>query len=202
MDQVPAPKDHSITILVEPSTTEVKYLDGIYWPQGKACGRAYTYWTFMCRPVFQLKVLPELSKPHFWVFEVTAVSIKVALPLRTWLPFGCKDKLRAHEAGHIKMCEELYKNADTVARQCATEMMGRHIQSAADNEESARESAITEATRTLDSEYREKMSSAADGAGVIYDRITNHGMNDVPEEKAMKEAFDEFYKLQPKPPAS
>jgi len=200
-DQVPAPKDGSISVTVEPSTTEIKYLDGIYWPQGKACGRAYTYWTFMCRPDFHLKPLPELVKPHVWTYEVTAVSMKLALPLRTWLPFGCKDKLRAHEAGHTKMCEELYKKADTVARQCATEMMGRHIEAAAENESAAKTAAFTDATRTLDADYRNKMEAVADGAGVIYDRITNHGMNDVPEEKAMKEAFDEFYKLPPKPPA-
>ncbi len=197
----PLAKDGSVSVSVEPATTEVKYLDGIYWPQGKACGRAYTYWTFMCRPDFQLKPLPALSKPGTWVFEVTGVSMKVALPLRTWLPFDCKDKLRAHEAGHIKMCEVIYKKADSVARQCATEMMGRHIEVSGHNTAtSAKDGAMIEATRTLDAAYREKMEAEADGAGVIYDRITNHGMNEVPEEKAMKEAFEEYYKAPPAKP--
>ncbi|CAN5310084.1 hypothetical protein BH10CYA1_BH10CYA1_60740 [soil metagenome] len=197
----PPAKEGTIYVTVDPATTETKYLDGIYWPQGKACGRAYTYWTFMCRPNFELKPLPELSKNGVWAFEVTAVSMKLALPLRTWLPFGCKDKLRAHEAGHIKMCEEIYKNAETVARQCATEMMGRHIQvSGHNNAKSAEEGAFTEATRTLDANYRVKMDAVADGAGVIYDRITNHGMNEVPEEKAIKEAFEEYNKAPPAKP--
>lgn len=148
-----------------------------------------------------MKPLPELSKPGTWVFEVTGVSMKLALPLRTWLPFGCKDKLRAHEAGHIKMCEEIYKKADSVAHQCGAAMMGRHIEVSGHNSaKSAEEGAFTEATRTLDADYREKMEAEADGAGVIYDRITNHGMNEVPEEKAMKEAFEEFYKAPPVKP--
>jgi hypothetical protein len=193
MTQAPL-KDGSISITVEPPTTEVKYLDGIYWPQGKACGRAYTYWTFMCRPEFHLKPLPELWKPGLYVYEVTAVSMKLALPLRSWLPYGVQDKLRVHEEGHIKMCQEIYKNADKMARQCASEMMGRHIQVQARDSETALQGAYTEATRTLDADYRNKIDSIADGTGVIYDRITNHGMNDVGEATAMKDSFAEYFK--------
>ncbi len=195
----PSLKDGTIAITVEQPTTEVKYLDGIYWPQGKACGRAYTYWTFMCRPEFHFKPLPELGKPGLYVYEVTAVSMKLALPLRTWLPYGVQNKLRLHEEGHIKMCEEIYKKADSLARQCASEMMGRHIQVQSTDAKTALEGAYTEATRTLDADYRNKINSIADGAGVIYDRITNHGMNDVIEAKAIKDSFEEYYKA---PPAS
>jgi hypothetical protein len=193
------PKDGTISITVEPATTEVKYLDGIYWPQGKACGRAYTYWTFMCRADFQIKPLPELTKPGLWFFEVTAVSMKLALPLRTWLPFDVKDKLRAHEAGHIAMCQQIYSQAEPVARECAKAMIGRHIEVSAMDAQTALAGAYTEATRTLDANYRDKMAAISDGSGVIYDRITDHGMNEVPEAKAIKESFEEYYKPPVKP---
>lgn len=188
------PKTGAVTVSVEAPKTEVKYLDGIYWPQGKACGRAYTFWSFMCRPTFQLESVASENTPHLWVYNVTGVSIRTELPLRTWLPFGVKDKLRAHEAAHIKMCEEIYKSAGEIASQCGKEMMGRHIRSSAPDERTALENAKTEATRTFDAAYRQKMETMADRAGVAFDRITNHGMNDVSEEAGMKQAFDECSK--------
>jgi len=194
LSSLSAPKSGEVTVSVEPPKTEIKYLDGIYWPQGKACGRAYTFWSFICRPEFQLEPVPSENAPHVWVYNVKAVSIHTALPLRTWLPFGVKEKLRAHEAAHIKMCEEIYKSADEIALQCGRDLMGRHIRSTAADEKSALEDARTEAMRTLDAAYREKMETMADQAGVAFDRITNHGMNEVPEEVAMKQAFDECRK--------
>lgn len=197
-----APKSGEVTVSVEPAKTEVKYLDGIYWPQGKACGRAYTFWSFICRPEFELESLPGENKPHVWVYRVKGVSIHTALPLRTWLPFGVKEKLRDHEAAHIKMCEEIYKSAGDIALQCGREMMGRRISAMAADEKSAQQDARTEATRTLDAAYREKMESMADRAGVAFDRITNHGMNEVPEAVAIKQAFDECRKSPPAKPSS
>lgn len=188
------PTTGSVTVSVEPAKTEVKYLDGLYWPQGKACGRAYTYWTFMCRPQFQLTPVPAEHRPHVWVYEISGVSVKLSLPLRTWLPFGVKDKLRAHEEGHIKMCEEIYKHAGEAAQQCAREMMGKHIQSAGPDERTALENAHIEVVRTLNAAYREKMETEADRAGIAFDRITNHGMNDVPEDLAIKQAFEQCKK--------
>ncbi|HEY9730370.1 MAG TPA: hypothetical protein V6C89_00570 [Drouetiella sp.] len=191
------PATGSVTVSVEAPKIEVKYLDGIYWPQGKACGRAYTFWSFMCRPDFQLEPVSSENAPHMWVYKVTGVSIKTELPLRTWLPFGVKDKLRAHEEAHIKMCEEIYKSAGEIATQCGKEMMGRHIRSTAPDQSTALENARTEATRTFDAAYRQKMEIMADRAGVAFDRITNHGMNEVPEALGMKQAFDECKKSAP-----
>ncbi len=188
------PQAGAVSVSVEPPKTEIKYLDGIYWPQGKACGRAYTFWSFMCRPEFQLQLVPAECSPHVWVYTVTGVAVHTALPLRTWLPFGVKDKLRAHEAAHIKMCEEIYKSAGEAAEQCGKELMGAHIRAAAADEKTAFEDAKIEAARTLDASYREKMETMADRAGVAFDRITNHGMNEVPEEQGMKQAFEECRK--------
>lgn len=183
-------KTGSIVVEVQQPVAEIKYLDGIYWPQGKACGRAYTYWTFICRPEFQIKELPS-TKNNQRTFEVTAVSMKLALPLRTWLPYGVSDKLKAHEAGHIQMCRDIYKNAEAIAHASAEELMGRHIRAGGDAK-TAREAAYIEASRTLDASYREKIETIANDTGVLFDSITNHGMNDIPESTGMRDSFIKY----------
>lgn len=188
------PQEHAITVSLEPPKTTVRYLDGMYWPQGAACGRAYTYWSFICRPEFNIKEIPQLSKDHEYMFDVSGVSMTLSLPLTIWLPFGVKDKLRLHEDGHRKMCEQTYKNAEKIARECAQELMSRHIRAYGADAKAAQEIAETEARRSLDAQYHQRITDIADGSSEIYDRITNHGMNEVPEDKAIKESFEEYYK--------
>src|ERR1700738_767249 len=79
--QLVKPPEHAIIIHIEPPKTTVRYLDGMYWPQGAACGKAYTYWSFICRPEFNIKEIPQLSKDHEYMFEVSGVSMTLSLPL-------------------------------------------------------------------------------------------------------------------------
>jgi len=157
-----------------------------------------TYWVYDCQPQFRLKELKR-SQGEFNL-EVTAVDIHLGLTVTTWYPFLVQDRLRKHEEAHYKMSVLLYNDAaQTAARDCAKDLMGQEVTVTGSELQPCKEKAELELTRTLNAAYREKMSDKADQQAQIFDRITNHGLNDVPNEEGIKRAFEE-YRIHPPPP--
>jgi hypothetical protein len=186
-----------IEVEKEPAMISKQTLDNVYYPQGNKCGRAYTYWCFMCTPEFRGNTEVTKSKDGKWLCKFCPTSAKVvlSLPLTVWVPFGVSDKLMLHEYGHCKMCKTVYENADQIARQLAQDILNAKFVGGGDTRDDASFDAVKNAGDEFSQRYTKKTQLVADEVATIYDRITNHGMNDVPEETAIKQGFDEYYAL-------
>jgi hypothetical protein len=191
VDDTSAPPD-KITISAAKPVNTIRYLDNLYFPAALACGRAYTYWDFDCRPTVYIKELPQLRQPGQYVFQATGAFVKISLKVTQWYPFGIQDKLRKHEEAHYKMCLHLYAKGTIAAREAAQSVVGKKITSSAGNLETAKDAAELELQRSIEADYRHNIAEQADVQGVIFDRITNHGMNDVNEKKGIKQALEEY----------
>lgn len=185
-----------VEVDVHPINLAVRYVDHVYFPQGKGCGRAYTFWSYDCKTKFGIKPRPDLSKPDSSVFEITAVKMDISLDVVEQLPFFVSDKLRKHEEGHVEMCRRLYSNAGPIATACAQKMVGMTVSvkpSDLSRPSSLLASADHEAHLSLCKAYRAQTSDIADEVAITFDRLTSHGMNNVPEAQASKESFLKYF---------
>jgi len=183
-----------VSVQATPPNIQVKYLDDIYWKQRTKFGRAYTDWSFACPAVVKVKELTDLRKANSYVFEVTNVDIVLALNMTQSLPDGVKDALRKHEETHCQMSSDVYKEAPQAATEIATAMIGKKVSVTASDPDTARRMASLEARTQITSEYKKRVAFKADALGVIFDRITNHGMNGVTNADGSKRSFEEYAK--------
>jgi hypothetical protein len=182
----------NIFISADPPRLTVRYLDGIEYEQHSEFGRAFSNWAFFCRPQVQVKELPELRQGTTLTFEVTALSVKLQLDLVQTLPLGVKEPLRKHEEQHCAMTAKLYKAAPKVAAEIARRMIGRRLAvESHGNETTAKADAELQAIRDFKDQYRKEVTAEADQVAIIFDRITDHGMNSVTNEDGSRRAFEE-----------
>jgi hypothetical protein len=187
-----------ISVVADPPTNTIRYVDSMYFPQGVVCGSAVTYWVYNCKPDFRLKEVAKEKDGHF-VFAVTAVHVRLGLTVTTLYPFAIQDRLKRHEEAHLKMSYDLYKEAVQTGRDCANNLLGRKIIVEGWDLQTCKEKALLELGRTLDADYRVRMEEKADQQAAIFDRITNHGLNNVGEEEGIKQALTEY---RAKPPVA
>lgn len=182
-----------IDIDKQPAAITKNNFDTIYFPQGTKCGRAYTYWCFMCMPEFTGDTSFQRKQNENWsaTFIPRTARVALSLPLTIWVPFGVSDKLMMHEYGHCKICKRIYDTAEQVAFKSAKQVLNAQFTANEASKDDASFYAIKNARDELCGRYTQQTQKVADDISVIYDRITNHGMNDVSEDTAIKQAFDE-----------
>ena len=137
------------------------------------------------------------------VAKVDALEITLSLHVIVWLPNGAPQKLIAHEEGHRRIAEQIYKErADAAARAAAAKVNDHEFHGAGgdfDQSDHALESALRDAQNHLCDAYLAQTGGVASRVGDLYDQITNHGTRYRPaEDQAITEAFDRYTKEQKK----
>jgi hypothetical protein len=154
---------------------------------------ANTHWDFQCVPevIVERKKLEPRSPGFAATVLVQNVSVDVKLPIDVWLPEGASERVAAHEEGHISICKHFYKYADTVANQCANEVLGHVFEGAGKDENEATQRAMEAASSALVACYHRKIIEPANRASAAYDRLTSHGQNSAPIDEAINKAIRE-----------
>jgi hypothetical protein len=196
--------DGPITVRRLPLDVAVKYLDSRDWPQDKKFGAAYTHWSFIDRTQFESVLDKQRSKDGLFVFRIAAIKTELTLPITMWLPYGVSAKLHEHEDGHCTICRDLYANASHMAVDCAKKMIGKVYRVRAGSLEDAQVKLNRETTGEFSSCYTKHSDDVAQDISVIYDKITNHGMNNVGTADGIRQATEQYgqkHDSAPKDPA-
>lgn len=128
----------------------------------------------------------------------TGVSVYVRLTLIIWTPKGVSAKLKAHEEGHRKLDELMYKKlAEPAARAAGEEMDGHQFTGQGATAAKADADAVRSMFQQAGRDYLAQASAPNDKVNEIYDQITRHGSNDVPEADAIKQALEQFERDHP-----
>lgn len=121
---------------------------------------------------------------------IERVEMTVALRVTIWLPNNADKKLTAHEQAHRRISEHFYQDAETVAQSLAKSYIGKTLQASGAECDSAVDAAIKNAIAELGGKYMAAIESPASRAQEIFDEITKHGANNVPEDAAIKQAIE------------
>jgi hypothetical protein len=121
--------------------------------------------------------------------KVDTVRMTLQMRATIWLPKNTTPKLTRHEEGHWTLAQHYYKDAESIARELAEEMIGQIVKGRGPDAESAAANALKEAAQVLGGRYLGKTDVPCGLAQDHYDRITAHGTNAVQETRAIEESI-------------
>ena len=137
------------------------------------------------------------------IANIDKIELTLKLHVIVWLPNGAPQKLIAHEEGHRRIAEQIYKErADNAAKAAAAKVDDKEFRAPADSFEQADkalEAKLTAAQNHLCDAYLAQTGGVAGRVGDLYDQITNHGTKRQPaEDQAIDQAFERYNKEQKK----
>jgi hypothetical protein len=121
--------------------------------------------------------------------RVDSIEIEWELEVEIWLPEGASTKLRNHEEGHRIIAERHYESAEEISRRLAAPRIGSVVTGRGQNVRAAGRHAAQLVSEELSRELIRQMTGPAEASQALYDRITDHGRNAVPEARAIEQAL-------------
>ena len=127
------------------------------------------------------------------VVSVSSVAVYVRLSVVVWTPKGVSPKLKAHEEGHRRLDEMMYKKlADDAAQAAGAAMDGHQFTGSGTTAAKAEANAIQTMFQQAGRNYLVQTSAINEEINRNYDSITSHGTNDILEAEAMKQAVARY----------
>jgi hypothetical protein len=154
---------------------------------------ALTTWFYRCSNVLTYEVDSETSLDQTVSvgITVTGATMHIGLNMDVFLKLDAPPQLRAHEDGHLKICQEIYDGAEASARRATQSVLGRKFSGTGAGRKQALENALNRASEAICSTYRADTAVLANKVSNAYDRITNNGQANVDVDDAIKMAFQE-----------
>jgi hypothetical protein len=121
--------------------------------------------------------------------KVDTVQMTLRLRITVWLPSNANAKLTKHEDGHRQIAEHYYKDAEMFARTEAQKLLGQTISATGADAQAAGDNALKRAAEELGQRYLGQTDVPCGKAQALYDKLTAHGTNAVPEARAIAEAI-------------
>gem|GEM_PF-1114617 len=166
-------------------------------PEHNEC--ANTHWDFGCSPELSWDLVKRerAADGENVVLKITKVKIPLKLEITMWLPEKATEDVVAHEKGHAAICIDAYKQADAVARDAATNVIGKEIVAHGADFEATIKSALTNVYQDIARRYREETVDKANITSGLYDRMTmkDHAASKV--ESKVSDAELEYEHLSP-----
>lgn len=131
---------------------------------------------------------------------ITRIKVTLQLNITIWLPAQESQHVIEHEEGHRQISEYYYQTADRVAEQVAATYMGKQIDIAGADLNAESSKALQEVATEITDEYNKELNP--EPTQLLYDSITNHGVNDVVGKDAAAYAIRNIVIESPQPPAS
>ena len=118
---------------------------------------------------------------------VTRVKVTLQLDVTIWLPAQVSQHVIEHEEGHRQISEYYYQTADKVAERIAATYMGRQIEISGTDQAAESDQALHQIATEITDEYNKELNP--EPTQLLYDSITNHGVNDVVSKDAAEHAI-------------
>lgn len=139
-----------------------------------------------------IDVLDSEERHGRWFVHIRPKNVHATLelPITIWIPQGAPKKCVAHEEGHRRIVERVYEFAGDIILHYAT----KTYKEICPGEGASLELAIKDAHKRIVSELNKNYRGTVFDYSLMitqeYDRITNHGLNPISEDDAIKKSFE------------
>lgn len=142
-------------------------------PQHNEC--ANTNWFFRCNNDFEFDTVSSEEKPGACTvtIKIKKVHLKLDLPIVMYLPVNATDRVKAHELGHVKICEKAYQGAYDIAYDAGKKVIGKDFTATSKTMDQAFKLALREAGQEIGRQYRSQTVDRVNIVSSLYDRITS-----------------------------
>jgi hypothetical protein len=153
---------------------------------------AYTRSAFLCSAAVAYRVVAKHADGPRSTATIQIDTVKVELTLddTLFLPKNATKKLIAHEQAHRQIAETIYDaDAESAARRLAAPLVGRTFTATGGDPDAAASAASKGAIQKLCDDYMLTVPARSSTVNDIFDKLTDHGRNKVPEADAIRQAF-------------
>jgi hypothetical protein len=99
-------------------------------------------------------------------------------------------KLRAHEEGHRAIGEHFYASAPQIAEQIGRRLIGATFEGEGPTDAAAQKDGFEKVVATIEREYMARVRVPSAAANERFDAITNHGLDPIGENEAVRLAIN------------
>jgi hypothetical protein len=137
-----------------------------------------------------VKVEVSITPGERATLTVTGIELTLGCSIVEWLPTDATAKIKAHEGAHREITQRYYARAGDVAKRLAQQFVGRtYPVKSADSKDTS--PVMQQVTSELSRKYFAAVEAPSQKAQEAFDRITDHGRNDVAEKDAIRQAIGE-----------
>jgi hypothetical protein len=160
-------------------------------PKLKPGEAALTQCDYECRAAVRYEILKRVKTADHWhaVVRIQHVDLQTRLTDTIFLPMMAPVLLRAHEEGHREMNERIYREADAVARTATADILSHTWEADGADPDAAAKAASDAAVQHACRVYLDATADRASRLGDIYDRLTDHGRNQLYVANAIRLSF-------------
>jgi len=154
---------------------------------------ALTRSDYRCRAGVKYEIISSAQVGDHWhvVARIRHVDMSTRLTDTIYLPMLAPVLLRAHEEGHREMNERIYEEGNAIAESAAEDILSHNWEANGVDSGSAAKAATDAAVQHLCEVYLDGTANRASRAGDIYDRLTDHGRNQLYVANAIRLSFIE-----------
>lgn len=128
-----------------------------------------------------------------FAFNIEAVKMSMAMPVTITLPLGALQKLKDHEEGHRHIDEYFYAFSRKAAeRAVQLALTNKFSNSGSKDPDSTEEEFVQKLKMTIQREYWKYTLNPSRPANEYYDKLTDHGRNDVDSAEAAEKAIQRY----------
>jgi len=152
---------------------------------------AQTDWLFSITPELDFSIKDEKKKDNQYCIglEITAVRIKLALPIDVSIAKDAPAWVKEHENGHVEICRTVYKNARECATAAANGILNKRFEGVGADKKLALSNALQIAAQEVAAPYRGNVGSEADAVSSRYDQLCETAEYQGKVQKAIADAF-------------
>jgi hypothetical protein len=121
--------------------------------------------------------------------ELTEIEVVLTCDITIWLPEGYSQKIKDHEEAHQQITERIYATSDAYARELAKQAAAKPIKARPGKCKEAADRAMRDANETITKSWLDRYTARTSKVQTAFDRLTDHGRNDLAEDKAIEQAF-------------
>ena len=152
---------------------------------------AQTDWIFSIKPELDFSIKKEKQEHdgyHIWI-EITAVKLKLALPIKTSVSDKAPKYVLDHENGHVEICRRIYANAREHALKAIASVSGKQFEGFGADRKLALANALQIAGQEIAAPYRTSTAGLAERVSSNYDQLCEKEERRNQVEKTVEDAF-------------
>jgi hypothetical protein len=134
-----------------------------------------TDWQFRCLPQISYDIVESKTatdgRNHSVILKIKAISLKLSLPIVMRISKTEPTLTVEHEFGHVKICADVYGDADRLMRDYATSMLGKSYSGAGQTDDDACAAALKTPLAQISERFTTITNDKAKRISQFYDHL-------------------------------
>ncbi|HEY9717272.1 MAG TPA: hypothetical protein V6C69_07385 [Trichormus sp.] len=170
-----APSTDAVSIYKQPMAVQRRYFADDTSTKKNAKKTPHTDWQFRCLPQISYDIVENKTandgRSHAVTLKINGVSLKLSVPIVMRIAKNEAKQTVEHEFGHVKICADIYANAEQQMRDYAKTLLGKAYSGSGATESDACTAALKIPFNKLSQRFTTITNDKAKRISAFYDHL-------------------------------